>query len=193
MDIKSLLEKYKNEEITQDEVIDKFNESKSDMVPRSRLNDKSEEIESLKNEIAKRDNQINELNESVKGDSELSKQLETLQQANADWESKYKQTQVDTAIKLAVAKEANDANDILNFINRDLLTFGEDGSINGLDEAVNQVKEAKPYLFQQVKPTGRRPQDGEKPGMTKEQFNALSFDEKQELYQQDNTVFEKFK
>lgn len=43
------------------------------MVPRSRLNDKNAEIEELKAEITNRDNQIVELQNSVKDDSELQK------------------------------------------------------------------------------------------------------------------------
>ena len=44
-------------------------------------------------------------------------------------ETKYKETQLNNAVKLAVAKEANDANDILAFINKDELELVDDGTV----------------------------------------------------------------
>ena len=41
-----------------------------------------------------------------------------------------------------VAKEANDANDILAFINKDELELVDDGTVKGLDEAVETLKES---------------------------------------------------
>ena len=99
------------------------------MVPRSRLNDKNTEIEELKEEISKRDKQIVKLQDSVKDDSEIQKELEELKNQNSEWETKYKETQLNNAVKLAVAKEANDANDILAFINKDELELVDDGTV----------------------------------------------------------------
>ena len=55
-------------------------------------------------------------------------------------ETKYKETQLNNAVKLAVAKEANDANDILAFINKDELELVDDGTVKGLDEAIKRLK-----------------------------------------------------
>ena len=99
------------------------------MVPRSRLNDKNTEIEELKEEISKRDKQIVKLQDSVKDDSEIQKELEELKNQNSEWETKYKETQLNNAVKLAVAKKANDANDILAFINKDELELVDDGTV----------------------------------------------------------------
>ncbi|MBN4900031.1 phage scaffolding protein, partial [Staphylococcus sp. EG-SA-21] len=150
-------------------VIDAIDESKSGMVPRSRLNDKNAEIEELKAEITNRDNQIVELQNSVKDDSELQKELEEVKQSNAEWQDKYKQSQLNNAVKLAVAKDANDADDILAFINKDELELQDDGTVKGLDKAIETLKEAKPYLFADNKPVGNKPVDGEtmQTGITK--------------------------
>ncbi|WP_460910886.1 phage scaffolding protein, partial [Staphylococcus aureus] len=82
----------------------------------------------------------------VKDDSEIQKELEELKNQNSEWETKYKETQLNNAVKLAVAKEANDANDILAFINKDELELVDDGTVKGLDEAIKTLKESKPYL-----------------------------------------------
>ena len=56
----------------------------------------------------------------------------------------YKQSQLAV---VAVAKDANDADDILAFINKDELELQDDGTVKGLDKAIETLKEAKPYLY----------------------------------------------
>ncbi|CAI3018319.1 TPA: hypothetical protein J8F44_000783 [Staphylococcus aureus] len=193
MDLYTLLGQFKDGEIDKQKVIDAIDESKSGMVPRSRLNDKNTEIEELKEEISKRDEQIVKLQDSVKDDSEIQKELEELKNQNSEWETKYKETQLNNAVKLAVAKEANDANDILAFINKDELELADDGTVKGLDKAIETLKESKPYLFAPSKPTGKTPQDGGNPnlGVTKEKFDNMSVAERNELYLNDRETFEK--
>ena len=78
MDLYALLGQFKDGEIDKQKVIDAIDESKSGMVPRSRLNDKNAEIDELKAEITNRDEQIAKLHDSVKDDSELQKELDEL-------------------------------------------------------------------------------------------------------------------
>lgn len=191
MDLYTLLGQFKDGEIDKQKVIDAIDESKSGMVPRSRLNDKNTEIEELKEEISKRDKQIVKLQDSVKDDSEIQKELEELKNQNSEWETKYKETQLNNAVKLAVAKEANDANDILAFINKDELELVDDGTVKGLDEAVETLKESKPYLFASSKPTGNSPQQGDNPTgkPTKEDFKKMTYTEQVELLNSDPDLY----
>ena len=163
MDLNALLEQYSNGEIDKQKVLDAVDEQTSGMVPRSRLNDKNTEIKELKEEISNRDEQIAKLEKSVDNDSELKQELEQLKQANTDWQAKYQESQLNNAIKLGVAKDANDPNDILAFINKDGLELADDGNVKGLDKALESLKESKPYLFADTKKTGRKPEDGENP------------------------------
>ena len=160
MDLYALLGQFKDGEIDKQKVIDAIDESKSGMVPRSRLNDKNAEIDELKAEITNRDEQIAKLQDSVKDDSELQKELDELKDKNAEWQTKYQESQLNNAVKLAVAKDANDADDILAFINKDELELQDDGNVKGLDKAIESLKESKPYLFAESKPSGRTPDDG---------------------------------
>lgn len=193
MDLYALLGQFKDGEIDKQKVIDAIDESKSGMVPRSRLNDKNAEIEELKAEITNRDNQIVELQNSVKDDSELQKELEEVKQSNAEWQDKYKQSQLNNAVKLAVAKDANDADDILAFVNKDELELQDDGTVKGLDKAIETLKESKPYLFVDNKPVGNKPADGEtmQTGITKEQFDSMSVAERTELFINDRATYDK--
>lgn len=191
MDLYTLLGQFKDGEIDKQKVIDAIDESKSGMVPRSRLNDKNTEIEELTEEISKRDEQIVKLQDSVKDDSEIQKELEELKNQNSEWETKYKETQLNNAVKLAVAKEANDANDILAFINKDELELADDGTVKGLDKAVETLKESKPYLFASSKPTGNSPQQGDNPTgkPTKEDFKKMTYTEQVELLNSDPDLY----
>lgn len=193
MDLYALLGQFKDGEIDKQKVLDAIDESKSGMVPRSRLNDKNAEIDELKAEISNRDEQIAKLQDSVKDDSEIQKELDELKNKNAEWQSKYQESQLNNAVKLAVAKEANDANDILAFINQDELELQDDGTVKGLDKAIESLKESKPYLFADNTPKGNTPIDGEpmQTGITKEQFDNMSVAERTELFLNERETHDK--
>ncbi|EFE58254.1 phage scaffolding protein [Staphylococcus epidermidis] len=192
MDLYALLGQFKDGEIDKQKVIDAIDESKSGMVPRSRLNDKNAEIDELKAEITNRDEQIAKLQDSVKDDSELQKELDELKDKNAEWQTKYQESQLNNAVKLAVAKDANDADDILAFINKDELELQDDGKVKGLDKAIESLKESKPYLFAESKPSGRTPDDGKSVngGVTQEEFNNMSVAERTDLFVNDRKTYD---
>ena len=192
MDLYALLGQFKDGEIDKQKVIDALYESKSGMVPRSRLNDKNAEIDELKAEITNRDEQIAKLHDSVKDDSELQKELDELKDKNAEWQTKYQESQLNNAVKLAVAKDANDADDILAFINKDELELQDDGKVKGLDKAIESLKESKPYLFAESKPSGRTPDDGKNVngGITQEEFNNMSVTERTNLFVNDRKTYD---
>lgn len=192
MDLYALLGQFKDGEIDKQKVIDAIDESKSGMVPRSRPNDKNAEIDELKAEITNRDEQIAKLHDSVKDDSELQKELDELKDKNAEWQTKYQESQLNNAVKLAVAKDANDADDILAFINKDELELQDDGKVKGLDKAIESLKESKPYLFAESKPSGRTPDDGKNVngGITQEEFNNMSVAERTNLFVNDRKTYD---
>ncbi|MGI8121537.1 phage scaffolding protein [Staphylococcus haemolyticus] len=192
MDLYALLGQFKDGAIDKQKVIDAIDESKSGMVPRSRLNDKNAEIDELKAEITNRDEQIAKLQDSVKDDSELQKELDELKNKNAEWQTKYQESQLNNAVKLAVAKDANDADDILAFINKDELELQDNGTVKGLDKAIETLKESKPYLFADTKPSGRTPDEGRNVtgGITQEQFNNMSVDERTDLFVNDRKTYD---
>ena len=192
MDLYALLGQFKDGEIDKQKVIDAIDESKSGMVPRSRLNDKNAEIDELKAEITNRDEQIAKLQDSVKDDSELQKELDELKDKNAEWQTKYQESQLNNAVKLEVAKDANDADDILAFINKDELELQDDGNVKGLDKAIESLKESKPYLFAESKPSGRTPDDGKNVngGITQEEFNNMSVAERTNLFVNDRKTYD---
>lgn len=193
MELSALLDQFANGEVDKQKVLDTVEESQSGMVPRSRLNDKNAEIKDLKAEITNRDKQIADLEKSVKDESEIQKELDKVKQENADWQTKYEETQLNNAIKLAVAKEANDANDVLLMLDKSNLELQEDGNVKGLEDAVKALQESKPYLFADNKATGRTPNDGDpiNTGITKEQFDEMTVAQREDLFYNHREMYDK--
>ncbi|WP_432724264.1 phage scaffolding protein [Staphylococcus equorum] len=154
MEFKDIVKQFADGTADEQDVIKAYEDATSNMVPRSRLNDKNEDIKELQAQLEERNNQIESLQSNVADESEYKKQLEELKKANDDWSNKYQQSQLNNAIKLGVAKDANDPNDILAFINKDELELTDDGEVKGLEDAINTLRESKSYLFASNKPTG---------------------------------------
>jgi DNA repair exonuclease SbcCD ATPase subunit len=191
--MKELLEKLSKGETTVEEVLKAIDDNQKDYVPRSRLNDKNDEIKDLKDELKNRDTQITDLQKAVKGNEDLENKLKDLEKANGDWETKYKAAQIDAAIKLA-AKDAKDPADVLAFVDKSKLQLNEDGSIVGLDDALKTLRESKAYLFGDSEPAGLRgrqphPPGNTPPSMTKDQFNQLGYSDRVKLYNENPDLY----
>lgn len=192
MEFKDIVKQFADGTADEQDVIKAYEDATSNMVPRSRLNDKNEDIKELQAQLEERNNQIESLQSNVADESEYKKQLEELKKANDDWSTKYQESQLNNAIKLGVAKDANDPNDILAFINKDELELTDEGEVKGLEDAINNLKESKSYLFASNKPTGKTPLGGSDPtgGITKEQFNAMNYTDKVALYESDPSKYQ---
>lgn len=106
-----------------------------------------DEVSDLKEEIDKRDTTIKDLQKDSGNSEDLQEKLRKAQADNEEWQKKYAASQKTATVKLAVAKEAHDAEDIVRFVDIDKLNVKDDGTIEGLDAEISRLKEAKPYLF----------------------------------------------
>ncbi|MCG1433558.1 phage scaffolding protein [Staphylococcus epidermidis] len=152
-----------------------------------------EQLDKANEELTNRDNQITELQKAKDGDNqELKDKLSNYKKENAQYQAEMKQLKLNNAVKLAVAKDANDADDILAFINKDELELQDDGNVKGLDKAIESLKESKPYLFAESKPSGRTPDDGKNVngGITQEEFNNMSVAERTNLFVNDRKTYD---
>lgn len=145
--------------------------------------EKADSADSLQEQLSAANAEIGKLTDEKKqyedtiGDVEKQKQLlSEFEKRESDYQSEIKQLQLNSAIKLAVAKEANDANDILTLLDKDQLELSEDGTVKGLDDAINTLKESKPYLFTQVRPTGVTPPEGSNPILSKNDILSIKDD-----------------
>ena len=109
------------------------------------------ENKSLKQSVADRDKQLEELRKSSGDSADLKKQIEELQKANKEDAKKHademKELRLTNAIKLAVAGKVHDEDMAAALFDRSKLVLSEDGKVAGLEEQLKSIREAKGFLF----------------------------------------------
>ena len=121
-------------------------------VTKTRFNEVNEENKTLKQSVAERDKQLEELKKSSGDNAELKKQIETLQQQNADQkkahDAEMAQLRLDNAIDSALtAAGAKNVKAVKPFIDATKVKLGDDGKLTGLDEQLKEVQKTESYLF----------------------------------------------
>ncbi|AUO14792.1 phage scaffolding protein [Priestia megaterium] len=167
MDIKELLQALADGSKTIDEVNKAIEEETKNMIPRSRLNDKNNEIKDLKQQLADRDTQLTDLSAKATGHDELQNQIKALQDANqaatSEYEAKLTKQAYDFALdkELLVAKARNPVA-VKALLNPELIKL-EDGKLLGLSEQLTKLQESDSYLFD-VQPQQQQDPGGYNPG-----------------------------
>ncbi|TDT63419.1 phage scaffolding protein [Fonticella tunisiensis] len=123
-------------------------------IPKERFDEVNNSLKELKGQLAERDKQLKELGEKVKDNEELTKQIQALQEANkkaaADYEAKIRNITLDNAIKQKLTEGKAKYTDLLmSKFDREKLKIKDDGSIEGLEEQFNAIKESYKDLFEQ--------------------------------------------
>lgn len=129
-----------------DEVVD------GNFIPKSRFNEVNEENKALKQSVADRDKQLEDLKKSSGDNAELKKQIETLQQQNADQkkahDAEMAQLKLDNAVEAALAAAgAKNAKAVKACIDMTNVKLGEDGKLTGWDEQLTAIQKSDPYMF----------------------------------------------
>lgn len=140
----------------------------------NKVTDLEAQLNSANEELSNRDKQIEELKSSTTDNEALQKQLDDYKVNNDKYEETLSKVKLESAIKLAVAKDANDANDVLALLDKEGLELDGD-TVKGLDDKLTALRENKPYLFEQTKgKTGRTPIDGNPPkSLSREQIMGI--------------------
>lgn len=171
------------------------------MIPHARFNQKVEEANKLKEALAQRDEQLEQLKADNEGNASLKDEIAKLQQANeaaqADFEKKVNDMQFDYELREALrSAKVKDPTDIIGQLKRDELQF-EGGAFKGLEEQLNSLKEGKPYLFVEEGLKGRTPNRQAPPpketGMTREEYAKLSYGERIELHRENPNIVNELK
>ena len=182
------------EEETVQKIVDEHHDTLRDFKNKAEKTESlQEQLDKANKELDNRDKQITDLQKAKDGDNqELKDKLANYEKENAQYKADMKELKLNNAVKLAVAKDANDADDILAFINKDELELQDDGNVKGLDKAIESLKESKPYLFAESKPSGRTPDDGKRVngGVTQEEFNNMSVAERTDLFVNDRKTYD---
>jgi hypothetical protein len=156
-------------------------------VTKTRFNEVNEENKTLKKSVSDRDKQLEDLKKSSGDNEELKKQIETLQQENANQkkahDAEMTQLRLDNAIDAALtAAGAKNIKAVRALIDTSKVKVGEDGKLTGFDDLLSAVQKSDSYLFtekqQKQKFKGFQPgaSGNVKPG-TKVDMSKMTYDE----------------
>jgi hypothetical protein len=121
-------------------------------VTKTRFNEVNEENKTLKKSVSDRDKQLEDLKKSSGNNEELKKQIETLQQENANQkkahEAEMTQLRLDNAIDAALtAAGAKNIKAVRALLDTSKVKVGEDGKLTGFDDLLSAVQKSDSYLF----------------------------------------------
>ena len=162
-----------------DKVLNLHKEVLSGFIPKARFDEVNETKKELEQQIQERDNQLKELQKKAKGNEELEKRIQELQETNKATKEQYEAKIKDMTITAAIQSKLTDAKYpdlLLTKFDQSKLSIAEDGTVLGIDEQLAVLKEQYKDLF---KPDlrGREPNNigGTPPGTknpwSKEHFN----------------------
>lgn len=164
--------------LTEDQAKKVMESIDGNFVTKARFNEINEENKTLKQSVADRDKQLEDLKKSAVDNEKLQKQIKDLQDTNKAEAKKHademRELRLTNAIKLAVAGKVHDEDMAAALFDRSKLVLTEDGKVAGLDEQLKNIKESKGFLFKGDK-SGYNPAAGSGSGATnpfaKDTFN----------------------
>lgn len=166
------------------------------MVPKTRLDDKIQDLKDLQKTLEDRDKQLEELKkvDSAKLQEEITKLQTANETLKTEYETKLTQREYDYALENALrdakAKNPKAVKALLNSEGIKLV----DGKLTGLDEQLKALKTSDDYLFQPDGLKGASPHLGTgtkgNVGITKEQFNSMSYFDRVELKNNNPSLYE---
>lgn len=169
---------------------------KDNYVPLTRFNEVNEEKKQYKEQVDNLNKELGKLQKQLEDNQGATETIETLKKQIKDKEEEMAKIRKQNAIKFEVLKaNPNDVADILPHLKDDQIILSEDGTITGLKEQLEALKENKPYLFKQVEPqgTGGSLGAGNKPKgspvITKEDFKKMGYLERLKLKQENEELY----
>lgn len=189
-----------------DAVIKSHKEELEGFIPKSRFDEVNEAKKNAEALVKQQDKQLEDLKQSAGSAEELQKQITELQEANktaqADYESKIKQMQIDNAVAAALTNAGAKNTAAVKALLKDLdkAELDEDGSVKGLAEQIKTLQKAEDssFLFNTPEPktpkaAGATPAGSkgiDPSGITKEQFLKMGYQERVELYNNNKELYD---
>ena len=138
--------------LTEDQAKKVMDSLDGNFVTKARFNEVNEENKTLKQSVADRDKQLEDLKKSSGDNAELKKQIETLQQENANQkkahDAEMTQLRLDNAIDAALtAAGAKNIKAVRALLDTSKVKVGEDGKLTGFDDLLSAVQKSDSYLF----------------------------------------------
>lgn len=169
--------------------------SDGNWIPKAKFDDVNTEKNNYKTQVDNLNQELGKLKKQLEDNQGATATIEDLQKQIKEKEEEMIKVRKQNAIKLEVLKaNPRDVADILPHLKDESITINEDGTVTGLKEQLEGLKESKPYLFKEVEPQGTGGSlgnGGRGTGkvITKEEFEKMSYSEKVELYNKDQELY----
>ena len=182
--------------LTEDQVTAIIEDYGKNYVSKSQFNEKNDAYKQAKQEIENLTNDINTLSKANEANEALQQQIKDLQDAAQRRESDYLESIKTMKIDTAIAREVLEAGAmnttiLTGLLDRSKITYDNE-TITGIQEQIKSLKESDPYLFKQDSIKGVTPGEATPKtdnGLTKEQFNKLSYKDRVALQEQDPDLY----
>lgn len=182
--------------LTEDQVTAIIEDYGKNYVSKSQFNEKNDAYKQAKQEIENLTNDINTLSKANEANEALQQQIKELQDAAQRRESDYLESIKTMKIDTAIAREVLEAGAmnttiLTGLLDRSKITYDNE-TITGIQEQIKSLKESDPYLFKQDSIKGVIPGEAipkTDNGLTKEQFNKLSYKDRVALQEQDPDLY----
>ena len=172
-------------------------------IPKSRFDEVNNAKNTAEALVKERDGQLETLKNSSGDVEALKQQIQTLQDENKAKDDAHaaeiKQLKIDNAIESALTGAKAKNNLAVKALLKDLdkIEIAEDGTIKGLAEQIESLQKSDEYLFEAKetkKMKGAKLGEGADPdlngGLTKEQFNKMSYKEKVNLFNENKELYD---
>lgn len=150
---------------------------KDSYVEKTKFDEAAAAKSNLETQIKERDKQLETLKKTAGDKEKLEATIKQLQEDNKSAKTKYetdlKNLRIDSAVKLKLSGTAQDVDIVTGLIDKTKLIVSDDGTVAGLDEQINPLKQSKPFLFKNDKQS-YEPKVGGNPinnPFSKEHFN----------------------
>lgn len=136
---------------------------KDNYVEKAKFDEAATAKSNLETQIKERDKQLETLKKTAGDKEKLEATIKQLQEDNKSAKTKYetdlKNLRIDSAVKLKLSGTAQDVDIVAGLIDKTKLIVSDDGTVAGLDEQINPLKQSKPFLFKE-KGSGYEPAGG---------------------------------
>ena len=198
----------KNNGLNEDQITNILNsmkEAKIYTTKHENIDERYNKLKTQKNElesqIKERDTQLADLSKSNKDNEGLLNQIKDLQalnkQTTTDYENKINQMQFDYALEGALNNAKSKNNKALKaLLDMNSIKYQE-GKLEGLQEQIEALQKDASYLFNlEAAPSstgsiGQFGRNGGKFGVTKKEFDKMSYSERMNLYKNDKATYDK--
>ena len=127
-----------------------------DFIPISKFNEVNDAKKEAENQLKERDKQLDTLQKAVKGNEELTKQINDLKEANTKAQTEYetkvldiqKSYELEKVLSLSGARNSSALKGMLDLSKCEF----KEGKYTGLDEQIAQIKKDNEWLFSSTTP-----------------------------------------